>query len=314
MRPPIGPGNEGKLYAAALTPQGDLAAVGGWSADNDVYIFRRESGAMRLRLSGMPNVINHLTFSPDGKMLAVALWGGHGIRVFTSRNAWSSAALLGEDSAYGGDSYSVSFSSDGRRLTSTAYDGYVRVYEITASGLSLIAKTRVSGGQHPFAARFSPDGKFLAVGFEDAGRVAVVKADDLTPAYSPDIRGLSDGNLTSVAWSPDGNTLYAAGTSRKRASEHVLRRWDDGGRGAFTDVTVAGDSVTGLAALPDQRVVFAAADASWGIGDAKGAVSYRQTEMCIRDSAHAALCQLRCLVGHGGSRTGLEQGDCRAGR
>ena len=277
LRPPIGPGNEGKLYAAALTPQGDLAAVGGWSADNDVYIFRRESGAMRLRLSGMPNVINHLTFSPDGKMLAVALWGGHGIRVFTSRNAWSSAALLGEDSAYGGDSYSVSFSSDGRRLTSTAYDGYVRVYEITASGLSLIAKTRVSGGQHPFAARFSPDGKFLAVGFEDAGRVAVVKADDLTPAYSPDIRGLSDGNLTSVAWSPDGNTLYAAGTSRKRASEHVLRRWDDGGRGAFTDVTVAGDSVTGLAALPDQRVVFAAADASWGIVDAKGAVSYRQT-------------------------------------
>ena len=46
LRPPIGPGNEGKLYAAALTPQGDLAAVGGWSADNDVYIFRRESGAM----------------------------------------------------------------------------------------------------------------------------------------------------------------------------------------------------------------------------------------------------------------------------
>ncbi|MBK8892513.1 MAG: hypothetical protein IPN64_00165 [Propionivibrio sp.] len=62
LRPPIGPGNEGKLYAAALTPQGDLAALGGWSADNDVYIFRRDSGASVLRLGGMPNAINRLAF------------------------------------------------------------------------------------------------------------------------------------------------------------------------------------------------------------------------------------------------------------
>lgn len=277
LRPPIGPGNEGKLYAAALTPQGDLAAVGGWSADNDVYIFNPDNGSMRLRLGGMPNVINHLAFSPDGKMLAIALWGGHGIRVYTSQNSWTSASLLGEDSAYGGDSYSVSFSPDGRRLASAAYDGFVRLYENTATGLRLIAKSRVGDGQHPFAARFSPDGKLVAVGFEDTGRIAVVRADDLTLAYSPDISGITDGNLSSVAWSRDGKFLYAAGTWRKKASEHVLRRWEDGGRGKFTDTVIAADSIAGLAALPDQRVAFTAADASWGIVDAQAAISHRQT-------------------------------------
>ncbi|MBK8892511.1 MAG: hypothetical protein IPN64_00155 [Propionivibrio sp.] len=44
------------------------------------------------------------------------------------------------------------------------------------------------------------------------GRVAVVRADDLTPAYAPDISGITGGNLASVAWSRDGRTLYAAGT------------------------------------------------------------------------------------------------------
>ncbi|WP_366932322.1 hypothetical protein [Propionivibrio sp.] len=74
---------------------------------------------------------------------------------------------MGEDSAYEGDSYSVSFSPDGRRLVSTAYDGFIRLYELTSTGLRPIAKSHVSGGQHPYAARFSPDGKLLAVGFEE---------------------------------------------------------------------------------------------------------------------------------------------------
>ncbi|MBK8892512.1 MAG: hypothetical protein IPN64_00160 [Propionivibrio sp.] len=50
---------------------------------------------------------------------------------------------------------------------STAYDGFIRLYELTSTGLRPIAKSHVSGGQHPYAARFSPDGKLLAVGFEE---------------------------------------------------------------------------------------------------------------------------------------------------
>ena len=44
LRPPIGADNDGKLFAASITPQGDVVAVGGWSPDNDVYLFDREIG------------------------------------------------------------------------------------------------------------------------------------------------------------------------------------------------------------------------------------------------------------------------------
>ena len=44
LRPPIGPGNEGYVYAAAISPDGRSAALGGWtgwSFDNSmrIYIF-----------------------------------------------------------------------------------------------------------------------------------------------------------------------------------------------------------------------------------------------------------------------------------
>ena len=31
LRPPIGPGNDGKLFASTITPNGAVIAVGGWS-------------------------------------------------------------------------------------------------------------------------------------------------------------------------------------------------------------------------------------------------------------------------------------------
>ena len=31
LRPPIGPGDEGKLYAVAIAPDGETVAVGGWT-------------------------------------------------------------------------------------------------------------------------------------------------------------------------------------------------------------------------------------------------------------------------------------------
>src|SRR5436305_1632937 len=69
LRLPIGDGNEGKLYAVALSPDGHTVAVGGWTSpdgfNTNIYIFDRESGRMLQRIAGLPIVINHLTYSPD---------------------------------------------------------------------------------------------------------------------------------------------------------------------------------------------------------------------------------------------------------
>ena len=84
LRPSVGTGNEGKLYAAAISPDGTLVAAGGWSKDNEVYVFHRSSGQLVHRIAGLPNVITHLAFAPDGKRLLVSLWGKQGIRLYAS--------------------------------------------------------------------------------------------------------------------------------------------------------------------------------------------------------------------------------------
>ena len=48
LRVPIGEGNVGKFYAAAISPDGERIAAGGWgparTADNSIYIFDRTTG------------------------------------------------------------------------------------------------------------------------------------------------------------------------------------------------------------------------------------------------------------------------------
>ena len=84
LRPPIGPGNEGKLFAVAITPDGATVAVGGWTGTGagtfSIYLFDRASGRMTGRIGDLPSVILHLAFSRDGRHLAATLGGKNGLR------------------------------------------------------------------------------------------------------------------------------------------------------------------------------------------------------------------------------------------
>ncbi len=262
LRPPIGPDNEGKLYAAALTPDGAVAAVAGWSASNEIYLFDAGTGRMRSRIEGLPNVINALTFSPDGKLLAVLLWGGQGVQLYAGKDGWRSAQLVGSDAAYGGDSghaYGLAFSPDGKSLLTSAYDGKLRRYALRGASLWLQDTLLLGGRPHGLA--FSPDGRSVAVGFADAARVQVLNADSLASAWQSPAE--TSGALPCVAWSRDGASLFAAGSWRSAPGQHGVRRWDMASHTA-TDVPAASDSITALVSS-GREVLFASGDASWGV-------------------------------------------------
>jgi WD40 repeat protein len=106
LRVPIDDGDMGKLYAVAMTPDGGTVALGGFTTltghDENIYLFDRASGALQRRLSGLPNVVNHLAYSSDGRLLAAALWGASGIRVYDVAGGYE---LLPSDKTYGDDSF-----------------------------------------------------------------------------------------------------------------------------------------------------------------------------------------------------------------
>jgi WD40 repeat protein len=66
LRPPIGPGDDGKISAVAVAPNGSWVAAGGWDAqwtaskEVFVYIFQSATGAVLTRLGPLPDRIRDL--------------------------------------------------------------------------------------------------------------------------------------------------------------------------------------------------------------------------------------------------------------
>ncbi len=160
LRLPIDQGNIGKAYAAAISPDGATVAVGGWTAPNglhtNIFLFDRASGELKQRLRDLPNVVNHLAYSPDGRRLAASLSGHNGIRVFDAGNDYRP---LPSDTQYGDQSYWATFDRTGRLVTAS-YDGFVRLYAADRYETP-IARFEASGHQF-YSAAFSPDGTRVA--------------------------------------------------------------------------------------------------------------------------------------------------------
>jgi WD40 repeat protein len=289
LRPPVGEGEEGHIFAVALSPDARIVACGGRTGspkqgDACVYLFDRATGTMIRRIGGLPGWVQHLVYTPDGHFFAVVTGEGggkaswSGIKIFRLPDY----ALVAEDRDYGDFVKWVESDPTGSRVATSCYDGFVRLYDLTALAgynassprpIAPVSKIRPPGGQRPWGLAFSPDGTLLAVGFNVIQKVEVleVKANVLKHAYSPDTTGVrGDGHdLKAVAWSSDGRFLYAGGGHRLKGVTQV-RKWAGSGRGRYSDLAVGADlSLLHLLPLKAGGVAYSSRDGSFGLLNAR---------------------------------------------
>jgi WD40 repeat protein len=251
IRMPAGP-NIGSIYAVAMRPDGDLVAVGG---QQSIYLVETLTGKMTARIAGLPSGANSLAFSSDGRYLAAGLSGSNGLRVYDRDRQWAEAF---RDIDYGGDRlWALTFASDDGRLATASFDGMVRLYD---RDFKLVVPPRkATGGDRPFRIAFSPDGNVLALGYDGRAVVDLFDGHSLAPLPGPNLDGLHNGGLGEIAWSKDGNTLYAGGFYNEGRGFSVLA-WAEAGRGQRRALPAGNNTVSGLAALPDGGLVVAAQD------------------------------------------------------
>jgi WD40 repeat protein len=252
LRLPMDYGDIGKAYAVAISPDASAIAVGGSTGppgQHNVFLFDRASGALKQRLSDLPDVAFHLAFSADGRRLAASL-GSKGIRVFDAVNGYQ---LLPSDTQYGDRSYWAQFDRAGRLVT-VCNDGFVRLYAANQYATP-IARFNWKG-HRPYSAVFSPDGTRIAVGDGDTHDVVVLSGSDLTSVFKADTSGIPDTEgLLAVGWSEDGRFLYAGGLWSVNNVWNV-RRWDNAGRGAHVDMSAAPNTIVKLVSLKSGSLLF----------------------------------------------------------
>ena len=306
LRVPIGDGNDGKIYAVALSPDGKYVAAGGWDARYSidktmfVYIFEAGTGRLVTRLGRFGNVINHLAFSPDGRRLAATLHGGEGMRLWEI-GGWR---LIAEDKDYGGmDSYGAAFGANGTLYT-VADGGALRRYG--ANG-ALEAKAVSEGGKDLHSIAVHPDGTKFAVGFDDTAAVEVYDARTLKRLYAADTSGIPAGALSSAGWSADGARLYAGGRGYKVGGKNPLVIWQEAGRGRRSDVPLSADIIMQVLPCGD-GMAAGAGDPAFGLSGPDGAKRVWQEGVTadMRDKKREAF----TLSSDGGRvRFGLGQGE-----
>lgn len=277
FRIPIGSANEGKIFACSLSPDGKIAALGGytvyeWDNVHSIYLVNTQTGGIIHRIKGLPNVIQELEFSPDGRWLAAGLCCGNGVRIFDT-GGWGEYKKL---EGYGSDVYNIAFKPGGG-LATVCYDGKIRSYD---SRFELLVEKSGLPGQEVYSLAFNPTGSLLAIGYDDASAVEVRDAADLSLLYKPSVQEMENkkGGFNILSFSADGSKLYGGGGFQKPDKEgtwkYVFRCWMNAGKGSYSDLLLMNNSITDIKPLPNGSMAMVGSYPDMAITNSSNEISW----------------------------------------
>jgi WD40 repeat protein len=199
------------IAALAFSPDGAWLVSGGY---HEVLIWNSSTGKLARKIGGLSGRVRALTFSPDGKLLAVA--GGMAGQSGTAVLVEFSTGAVTPISTAKDELLAVAFSPDGKLVAAGGANNIAEVWNVADK--RLVATLKDHTGWITGLA-FSPDGKLLATSSVDQ-RVRVW----FTATWKSDFElpEPAAGMVTGVAFAPEGDFLAF---SVAGDDEHSIRTW-----------------------------------------------------------------------------------------
>lgn len=209
-----GPGNDGKVFAIAVSPDGKTVAAGGYFGEGigtnppygDIRLFDFSTGKITTVLKGIDYAVYDMGFSPDGNFLAA---GGQDGFVYVwhrddvEATGWKPFTRLDADAE---TLLQVGFLDGGNRIAATTRDNGIRLWEMPSGDEIAMADAEPLRDTAVRALAISPDGAAFATG-NDEGIVQVWSAANGKLLHTMPKQEFLIGSLTFAA---GGESLVAS--------------------------------------------------------------------------------------------------------